>query len=466
MMPMGQGLVARLSRVLSLWVGGIWIVSAASVAWYVHHEIAEGFDAALAESGHRLLDLVVHEINEIEALSPAGTALTASTLAQHLPAFKAGIADSQDAKRDDDNLVYQVINANGELILRSSGAPETPIVSAQTTGFASSPLWRSFTLKTSAKNVSVLVADSVEHRRDTQRETMLWLLLPLLALLPLLVLIVRKVTRNELMAVQTIAAEIGKRGGRNLAPIGVTGLSTEIYSIAENTNHLLMRLDEALKTERALAANAAHELRTPLAAARLSLSTAQTYPMSAEALDAVAHVASSLELLSKRAEKLLQLSRAEAAATLSQEEVDLGALTSAVSQEFWQSEDASSRLKLCLPEDQAVMALGDFDSLAIALRNLIENSLKYAPDANIYVTASNPATITVRDAGQGVSANDLSKLRDRHFQLDSNQAGYGLGLSIVRLIVEKHGGQLELRSPPEGYPHGFEAVINLGGTQL
>lgn len=460
MMPKGRGLAFRLSRILSFWVGCIWIVSSVTVAWYVQSEITEGFDDALAESGHRLLDLVVHEINEIEGLTTPSAPLSATTLEAHLPTFKE-VSDSQGAKRDINNLVYQVLSPTGALILRSTGAPLMPLVSALIPGFSTSAQWRSYTLKSASKNVFIVVADSQKHRRETQRETLLWLMLPLLALLPLLVLVVRKVTREELRAVQHIASEIAMRGGRNLSPIAVNGLSTELSSISESTNHLLLRLDEALKTERALAANAAHELRTPLAAARLSLSTAQSYPMSNEARDATEQVALSLEMLSKRAEKLLQLSRAEAAATLTQEVVDLGALTSAVAQEFWQSEDASSRLKLCLPEDQAVMALGDFDSLAIAVRNLIENALKYAPEAAIYVTASNPATITVRDAGPGVSIADLTQLRERHFQLDSNQAGYGLGLSIVKLIVEKHGGHLELRSPPQGYSHGFEAVLKL-----
>lgn len=464
MMSVGRGLAFRLSRVLSFWVVCIWMASSAAVAWYVHSEITEGFDDALAESGHRLLDLVVHEINEIEGLSAPGTPLSAATLEQHLPTFKE-VSDSQGVKRDVDNLVYQVLSPTGGLILHSTGAPQEPIVSKLTPGFSKSAQWRSYTLKSASKNVFIVVADSQQHRRDTQRETMLWLMLPLLALLPLLVLVVRKVTRVELQAVQHIASEIAMRGGRNLSPIVVAGLSVELNSIAESTNHLLLRLDEALKTERALAANAAHELRTPLAAARLSLSTAQTHSMSEAAREATEQVALSLELLSKRAEKLLQLSRAEAAATLTQDAVDLGALTSAVAQEFWQSEDAASRLKLCLPEDSAVMAVGDFDSLAIALRNLIENALKYAPHASIYITASNPATLIVRDAGAGVSTADLIQLRERHFQLDSNRAGYGLGLSIVKLIVEKHGGQLELRSPPQGYPHGFEAVLKLDKNQ-
>lgn len=462
MMPRRRGLVSRISLTLSLWVGGIWLLSSGAVAWYVQDEITDAFDAALAATAHRLLDLVVHEINEIEGLSAPGTPVETTTLALRLPFFKE-VAGIQHDMRGDEYVIYQVFNTAGKLILRSAGAPTEAIVSALIPGFSDSPQWRSYGIRYAAQDIFMVVADAKQYRRETQRDTLLWLILPLLGLLPLLLLIVHKVTRAELMAVQQIASEIATRGGRNLTPIAVTGLSTELNSISENTNHLLLRLEEALKTERALAANAAHELRTPLAAARLSLSTAQSYPMSESAREATVQVALSLALLGKRAEKLLQFSRAEAAATLSQEGVDLAALTSAVAQEFWQSQDACSRLKLSLPEDDAdaVIALGDFDSLAIALRNLIENALKYAPHSDIDVVVSSPATITVRDTGPGVLADDLIKLQQRHVQLDANQAGYGLGLSIVRTIIEKQGGRLELRSPPAAYPHGFEAALIL-----
>jgi two-component system OmpR family sensor kinase len=130
-----------------------------------------------------------------------------------------------------------------------------------------------------------------------------------------------------------------------------------------------------------------------------------------------------------------------------------------VTQEFWNNPRVQSRLKLALPEDAVVLVQGNFDTLAIALRNLIENALKYAPEGNIFVSVSSPASITVRDEGAGVAEKDLSKLRHRHVRLSMNQTGYGLGMSIVRTIAEKSGGHLVLRSPPVGYPHGFEAVL-------
>lgn len=463
MNPLGSGLASRLSRVLSIWVGGIWIIGSVAVAWFVNAAIASGFDATLAISAHRLIDLVVldskdNELGSIPRIVGKSTSIakreaqTSSTL-DNKPAIGVSTPVNQ--------LVYQAFNASGRLTIRSEGAPEKALLIDLKPGYADVPPWRTYVVHNTAKSMYIVTADTLDNRADIQRETLLWLLLPLLVLLPLMSLAVYKLTQRELHVVEQLAAEIAARGGGNLTPISLSGAASEMNTIAVGTNQLLLRLEDALHAERSLAANAAHELRTPLASARLSLSTAQSFPMVSEAKDALAQLAESLDTLSKRAEKLLQLSRAEAAATLSQDDVDLAVLALMVTQEFWYHPNVQSRLKLQLPEDAAVMGKGNFDTLAIALRNLIENALKYAPVGNIYVSVSSPATITVRDEGEGVADKDLSKLRHRHVRLTTNQTGYGLGLSIVRTIAEKNSGQLELRSPPVGYPHGFEAVLRL-----
>ncbi len=136
-------------------------------------------------------------------------------------------------------------------------------------------------------------------------------------------------------------------------------------------------------------------------------------------------------------------------------------LVSEVVDELAQTAKASGRIKLSWPNGEALTALGEFDSLAIALRNLIENSLKYAPKSDVWVQLTGPSSFSVRDAGDGVSPQDMQKLRERHVRLSSKQKGYGLGLSIARTIVEKQGGVLKLFSPPPGHAHGFEAVLEL-----
>jgi two-component system, OmpR family, sensor kinase len=463
MNPLGSGLASRLSRVLSIWVGGIWIVGSVAVAWFVNTAIASGFDATLAISAHRLIDLVVLDNKDNELNSIPSIVSKSTSVAKH----EAQTPSSKEVKPSGgvnirvSHLVYQAFDASGRLMIRSEGAPEKALLTNLKPGYADVPPWRTYVTNNTAKSIYIVTADTLANQADLQRETLLWLLLPLLVLLPLMGLAVYKLTRRELQVVARLAQEIAERGGGNLTPISISGASSEMNAIAVGTNQLLSRLDDALHIERSLAANAAHELRTPLASARLSLSTAQSFPMVNEAKDALAQLAGSLDTLSKRAEKLLQLSRAEAAATLSQDDIDLAVLALMVTQEFSYHPNVQSRLKLELPEDAAVMAKGNFDTLAIALRNLIENAVKYAPAGNIHVSVSSPSTLTVRDEGEGVAEKDLSKLRHRHVRLTTNQTGYGLGLSIVRTIAEKNNGQLELRSPPAGYPHGFEAVLRL-----
>jgi anti-sigma regulatory factor (Ser/Thr protein kinase) len=203
--------------------------------------------------------------------------------------------------------------------------------------------------------------------------------------------------------------------------------------------------------ERALAANAAHELRTPLAAARLRLQTALDHDLKREDVQGALQA---LQMLSHRTEKLLQLSRAESGASLTRARVDLVQLAGTVAQEFWQDPLNNERLKLKVPDSAAPVAFGDVDALAIALRNLVENALRYGGGGRVVIEVATPCTLVVRDFGAGVNAAQLKTLQQRHVRHGSDRAGYGLGLSIVGTIVEKHNAKLELARRRQGRRRG------------
>jgi two-component system OmpR family sensor kinase len=192
--------------------------------------------------------------------------------------------------------------------------------------------------------------------------------------------------------------------------------------------------------------------------ARLRLQTALDHEavQSSEVLAAL----EALQVLGHRTEKLLQMSRAESGASLARAPVDLVQLAGTVAQEFWQDPHVNERLTLKVPDSEPPVALGDVDSLAIALRNLVENALRYS-QGRVVIEVLPPCTLCVHDAGPGVSAERLHTLRQRHVRHDSEHVGYGLGLSIVDTIVEKLGGRLDLASPPSGAATGFEARIML-----
>jgi two-component system OmpR family sensor kinase len=299
------------------------------------------------------------------------------------------------------------------------------------------------------------VADPLDERRRALNRTLLGLIIPLGAVLPLLALVLRNVARTELRVLQELSGEIEQRSGTDLRAIQLPGLPQELRTVGDHVNRLLERLSHSLDVERALAANAAHELRTPLAAARLRLQTALEHDLTREdvegALDA-------LQILGHRTEKLLQLSRAESGASLARTRIDLVQLAGTVAQEFWQDPRVNERLTLKVPDTEPPMALGDVDALAIALRNLVENALRYGR-GRVVIEVLQPCTLAVRDFGPGVSEAQLRTLRQRHVRHASSRAGYGLGLSIVSTIVEKHGARLDLSSPPPGATAGFEARI-------
>ncbi len=445
---------SRLTRDLSIWIGGLWIAMCIGVALYVQREIDDACDESLVTSATRLLELAAHEVGEMRE-HPALT----------LPVVLGKLGAEAAPHLDLHSLTYQIVAVTGEVLLRSADAPVAALAPSMERGFTQTVQWRVYTLKHASEPLYIHVADPVAHRNDERRDTLLWLLLPLLGALPIIAWLIRRITRRSLAPVEGLVAEIARRGVTNMDPVGGTGLPSEMQMICESTNHLLMRLKEALDVERSLAANAAHELRTPLAAARLRLANALDHSLPETARIAMDEAAASLDRLARRAEKLLQMSRAESTAVLSREAVDLGRLACDVAQEFWRDSDTSRRLKVQLSSDSPITTIGDADALAIALRNLIENALRYAPGASVKVKVTEPATITVRDTGPGVDAITLATMSARHVRRSVDQGGFGLGLSIVKTVVERHGGTMQLFSPPKGHTSGLAVVLTFVAAQ-
>lgn len=311
------------------------------------------------------------------------------------------------------------------------------------------------------------MSESMAHRDQAFRETLQWLLLPMLAFLPVIAAVVLGIVRRELKPVQQLADQIAQRGGQNLSALTAeAGFPTELLSIVDSTNRLLERMTIALDTERSLAANAAHELRTPIATARLRIANALHYQLPSAVQVELKAAVTGLDRLTRRTEKLLQLSRAEGSQSLSTERVAMAELVRLVVQEFSVAKETPSRLHMHFPSDsESLWIVGDMDTLAVALRNLIENALRHAPTAQVLVAlaalGSGRIGITVTDDGAGVSDVNLALLAQRHVRQSKNQTGYGLGLSIVKTIVLRHKGTLSFASPPTGLTRGFEARIEL-----
>ena len=435
-------LAGRLTRTLVLWVGGIWLLSVLAVVWYVDREINYNFDNELVEVSHRMFDIAVEELDRRLPDKTPDAPLIAPT-----PLFH------------DAAVIYQLVDNHDRVLLRSAETPPNTFDVPVAPGFANLEAWRIYTVPHPSRKLFLQVADPLSERRGALNRTLLGLLIPLSAVLPLLAFLLRRIARGELHVLRELAGEISRRSGTDLSPIALPGLPRELKLVGDDVNRLLERLAQSLDVERALAANAAHELRTPLTAARLRLQTALDHDLRRGDVEAALQA---LHTLAHRAEKLLQLSRAESGASLTRNKIDLVRLVASVAQEFWQDDATRDRLDLEVPETgTAPMAMGDFDALAIALRNLIENSLHYAGKSRVLLAVTSDSRLIVRDTGPGVSAAELQTLQQRHTRHTAERTGYGLGMSIVTSIVSKHNARLELLSPPEGFASGFEARIVL-----
>ena len=450
-----HSLSRALTRALLPWIAMLWVTAAGAVGWYLQHELSEQLDAGLVESAERLLDLAAHDARNHRNPSERDGTL-----------YRLEVPHSNLSGAHHDVLMYQVVNGHNELLLRSADAPLTPLAVPLSTGFFDTPVLRTYTLAHPSLPMFIHVGDPLAHRSAARTQVLLGLLVPLLVILPLLGLLIRAVTQRALAPAGTLAAELQLRDGNHLAALPGQGLPDELQTIVDSANHLLARLSDALDTERALAANAAHELRTPLAAVRLNLQTALGHVPTGAAYTDIQGALQALDRLSRRCEKLLQLSRAGSGAALAQDRVNLAQVAAAVAQEFWSDGTLLQRLQLVLPEDDDVWVRGDFDALAIALRNLVENAVRYAPHGPIVLEVALPATCSVRDSGPGLTTEQLGLLQQRHYREGHTASalytpGYGLGLSIVTTIVARQGGTCTLHSPPPGHGTGLQVDLHL-----
>ena len=456
-------LARRLARTLITWVGGIWLVCLLGVVGFVNHEINTNFDHEMVEIANRMFDIALRDLADTTAEKQAQIAA--------VPLIGTN-----------DPVVFQLVNDQLQILMRSHVAPVMRYPVPLKSGFANTPGWRVYTVKHPEKPLFFHLADRSRDRRIARNRTLYGLLVPLGAMLLVLPLLLRTIARRELAVLKRLETQIAERSGADLRPVALGNMPQELTSVGEHVNRLLSRLSHALDIERALAANAAHELRTPLAAVRLRLETALETGLAGPEVEAAL---ASLATLSQRTEKLLQLSRAESGEALAQHPVKLEQLAATVAEEFWALPALRDQVTLELPDSDAdgqthiegaagcdagegqspgmlQLASGDLDSLAIALRNLVENALHYGAGSTVCITVVAPCTVVVRDHGPGVAAQQLAALTQRHVRNSSERTGYGLGLSIIGTIMEKHHGRLELYSPlPHTGEPGFEARLVL-----
>ncbi|MCE0800872.1 two-component system sensor histidine kinase PmrB [Buttiauxella sp. A2-C1_F] len=246
-----------------------------------------------------------------------------------------------------------------------------------------------------------------------------------------------------------LRTSLANRSADNLTPLPMYSDMEEMVAVTNSLNQLLARLDHTIQQERLFTADAAHELRTPLAGIRLHLelmanSGVQQAPMLLERIDQLMHTI----------EQLLMLSRAGQALASGHYDT-LNWQRDIISPLKMEMEEmvASREQSIIWPKESENIVQGDAVLLRLMLRNLLENASRYSPvKSNITVSLTaegNGATLAVSDQGPGIDEEHRQTITDPFRRMDQRYGGSGLGLNIVQRIVQLHHGKLALESGPK-----------------
>lgn len=286
--------------------------------------------------------------------------------------------------------------------------------------------------------------DDAHIRKEIAEHFLKALLTPLLFGLPVLGGWIWFATWRGLKPLDEVAAELGKRAPERLDPVAPTAAPREVRPLLEALNALFARVDRAMENERAFTADAAHELRTPLAAIATQAQVATRARDAAERDHALAQLTASARRASHLVEQLLILARLDPAAELPLSELRLDTLAVEVCADHGAAA-LEKNITLELDAPLPVTVAGNAAMLRVLLRNLIDNAVRYTPPGGKVGVGVTARMLIVSDSGPGIPADQRAHaLRRLHRLAGQEIEGSGLGLSIVARIAELHRAHLEL----------------------
>lgn len=429
-------LQGRLLALVLAVVMGVWLATAAMTWLDASHELDELLDSHLAQAAALLVVQQTHEIED------DGGGIDAPTLHRYAP-----------------KVAFQVFH-EGSLVLRSANAPTAPMVEPGQgikTGFATVQIggmaWRVFAAYGAERDVQVYVGEQASSRASILWAVLRSTLWPMVVALPLLALAVWWAVYRGVAPMRRLGRALAERQPQALQPLALDGTTSEMAPMVNALNGLFERIGMLLESERRFTADAAHELRTPIAAIRAQAQVALGEADDARRRHALKNTLAGCDRATRLVEQLLTLSRLEAVAAPAMADVDLGALTQRVVAELAPKAIAKNQtLEFDAPEPCSIP--GNETLLAVLVRNLIDNAVRYSP-ASAQVKASvrqqdGRVVLSVEDSGPGLAEADRKRLGERFFRVPgSGESGSGLGWSIVRRVAAVHRLEVQVGTSAE-----------------
>ena len=357
--------------------------------------------------------------------------------------------------------------SDGHLVLRSGGGPDG-LTSDLPKGFSTvktpSGNWRVFTFQAPENDMIVMVGESLAARREVSGRIVWGVCLPLLLVFPVIILMVWLGIRFGLKDLTHFAADIRRRSPDDLSRVSNDTLPIEIAPVAESVNQLLDKLERSLAQERLFTDNAAHELRTPLAALVVQADIIRNARTDAERLPMLDDLSQGVGRASRLLDQLLVLARIRHT-PVKPAPINLYQAAGDVIRDIYPRAQAKS-IELSLTGDENATILSNRPLLALLIGNLVDNAVKYAPDNSAVelsiLMEDQGVILTIRDHGPGIPASEREQVFARFYRLkDRNESGSGLGLAIVRTLGEILEADITLFTPGDGRGLGVNIRFKL-----
>lgn len=367
---------------------------------------------------------------------------------------------------DDDALAFAIFSADGDMILNDGENGRDIPYHYRRDGFDDGRLkddndaWRFVWLTSPDGKYRVVVGQEAEYRQEMALDVVSSQLTPWLVALPVMLLLLIVMLSRELKPLKKLAQTLRTRSPDATDTLSTQGVPAEVRPLLDSLNHLFTRTQEMMSRERRFTSDAAHELRSPLAALKVQTDVAQLYLDDPQAqAKALAQMHAGIDRASRLVDQLLTLSRLDSLDNLDNIEplalADL--LQSAVMDIYHPAQQAGIDIRLNINAPQATRT-GQQLLLSLLVRNLLDNAIRYSPRGSVVDVTLNARSFSVRDNGPGIAPDALARVGERFYRPPGqDETGSGLGLSIVKRIATLHGMRVSLANSAEG---GLDVTVS------
>jgi len=447
-----MSLRSRLLKILML----LLIVSGGVTIWSSYNdaeeEVRELFDAELARSARLLLSLSLAGFDKLNLQQ------LQNFLHDNKLKFDENEVEPEELPNGhwyEHKLLFQIFDANQKLILRSDNAPTEPITTRlhgyQDVHWKNSD-WRSFTVWNRMMEYKVIVAESYEVRSELLDNIMLRLLVPYLILIPVLLFLLWWAIAQGLKPLRDVTDEVSRLDERHLTNLQIEKVPEEIQPLINALDSLFDKLRLNFDKERRFSADAAHELRTPLAALRTHVQLMRSDNDAEKFKESLDKIMQAVDRASHVVDQLMNLVKFDEGSKVPQLEMlnlkDLAVQVAADLVPF----ALEKNIELSVAESMASRIYGDEAALGMMIRNLIDNAIRYTQKGGkveVYFSSNESSvSLHISDNGPGVENEDYEKVFERFHRGEGHVlSGCGIGLAIVDEIARLHMAEIKLSKP-------------------